>query len=85
VSGSLIELKRKSRMNDSLIVPWPNCEASNPAKNCEGEVHPARWALGYRTCIKCGTSTNPVRTVAIAYNKGPIMLILSSDIKDIGK
>ena len=72
-------------MTSQLITPWPECEATNPAKDCEGEVHPARWALGYRTCIKCGTEVRVVRTVAIAYNKGPVMLVLRSDIKDIGR
>jgi len=72
-------------MNDNQIVPWPECLATSPAKDCEGEVHPARWALGYRTCIKCGSLEHKIRTIAIAYNKGPVMLILPSDIKDIGK
>jgi hypothetical protein len=65
---------------------WPECQAKERAKDCEGEVNPARWVLGYRTCIKCGSpNLNQTRTVAPAYNKGPVMLIGRKDVKDIGR
>jgi len=63
---------------------WPACEARYKSEKCEGEVDPKRWALGYRTCIECG-SPSIKRTIAPAYNKGPVMLIGRKDIKDIGR
>lgn len=52
--------------------------------DCEEEVLPARYALGYRTCIYCG-SPDKVRTVGIAYNKGAYQLISLDDIESVGK
>lgn len=55
---------------------------TNPG--CDEEVHPARWALGYKTCIYCG-SPKKEYTVAIAYNKGAYQLISENDIQYIGR
>lgn len=51
---------------------------------CEEEVDPARHALGYRTCIYCGSS-NPTRTISIPYNKGAYQLITEEGLNDIGR
>lgn len=53
-------------------------------EDCEGSVAPARSALGYKTCLKCG-SPDPVRTVAPSFNKGPYQLIPLDCVKDIGR
>lgn len=43
---------------------------------CEEDVNPKRWELGYRTCLACGAVDASKETeeksqrVALAYNKG---------------
>lgn len=53
-------------------------------EECEGIVAQARYDLGYKTCLKCG-SPAPVRTVAPAFNKGGYQLIPRDCVKDIGR
>lgn len=53
-------------------------------EDCDREVPAARHALGYKTCLKCG-SPAPVRTVAPAFNKGGYQLIPRDCVKDIGR
>lgn len=51
---------------------------------CEEEIQPNRAALGYKTCIYCGSPINKY-TVAIPYNKGTYQLIPESEINCIGR
>lgn len=51
---------------------------------CEEDVAPQRHALGYKTCLFCGSKTQ-VRTIAVPYNKGAYQLVLEGDIQDLGK
>lgn len=51
---------------------------------CEEEVTPERYALGYRTCIYCGSPKQKF-TVAIAYNKGCYQVIPPSELRCIGR
>lgn len=67
-----------SEFNDDEV--WPLCTVPN----CTTEVHPKRWALGYRTCLPHGERPKQF-TVASAYNKGGLQLITHGDIKDIGR
>jgi len=53
-------------------------------EECEENVDPRRYALGYPTCMYCGSS-EPKRTIAIPYNKGAYQLIDRDMVKDIGK
>lgn len=54
------------------------------ARDCEEIVEPTRYALGYHTCIYCGSPPKKF-TVAIAANKGAYEVIPESQIKLIGR
>lgn len=59
---------------------WPICTIPN----CYDEVHPKRWALGYRTCLQHGAPPKEF-VVAQPFNKGGYQLISPADIKHIGR
>lgn len=59
---------------------WPICRT----KDCGEEVNPARWSLGYRTCLRCGSPRKEF-IVGQAYNKGGLQLITETDVKDMGR
>ena len=55
------------------------------------EVHPKRYALGYRVCLTCGEvnakmeSERKTRRVAIAYDKGGYQYITEdTDLEELG-
>lgn len=62
------------------LEPWPTC--SN--EGCDEEVNPKRVALGYTTCLTCGTPA-PRRIVDQAFNKGGLQLLSVDDIKSMGR
>lgn len=51
---------------------------------CGNWVPEERVALGYHTCIECGSPKEEF-TVAPAYNKGAYQLVSRRDVKDIGR
>ncbi len=51
---------------------------------CEELIAPERFALGYRTCIYCGSPPKKF-TVAIAANKGSYEVIPESQVHLIGR
>ncbi len=53
-------------------------------KICRRRIQERRAALGYATCVQCG-SARGVFTVAPAYNKGAYQVIGLNSIKDIGR
>ena len=53
-------------------------------KKCKSDYSDARRALGYQTCLFCG-SDKKFFTIAPSYNKGPYQVITKKNIKDIGK
>lgn len=57
----------------------PNIEPI--CQSCGKPYLKARFELGYKTCLDCG-SPAPIRTVAPAFNKGPLQLITNpNDLK----
>jgi len=55
------------------------------------EIAPARWALGYKTCLTCGEivakkeSERKSRRIAIAYDKGSYQYITeNTDLGELG-
>lgn len=67
-------------MSEDNTDDWPEC--TNP--DCGNEVNPKRWALGYRTCLKCGSPLKQF-PVASPYNKGGLQLITPSEVEFIGR
>jgi len=59
-----------------------NVMCSRP--DCEEIIDPRRVALGFNTCIYCGSPRKQF-TVAVAYNKGPYQLIPAEMVKHIGR
>ncbi len=54
------------------------------AEHCEELIDPRRVALGYLTCIYCGSPPRHF-TIAIAANKGAYEVIPDSQIHLIGR
>lgn len=54
------------------------------APDCEELIDPKRVALGYKTCIYCGSPRKQF-TVAIAANKGAYEVIPESQVHLIGR
>lgn len=67
-------------MKEEETEDWPECTK----EGCGNEVNPKRWALGYRTCLKCGSPLKQF-TVAPAYNKGGLQLISPDMLEHIGR
>jgi hypothetical protein len=51
---------------------------------CGEKFSEERAKLGFRTCLQHGEQRKQF-TVAPAYNKGPLMLITRSQVKNIGR
>jgi hypothetical protein len=54
-------------------------------KRCAGEIPPARYALGYRLCLRCGeaASRQCVRTVVPMHKSNYVMLTRKEDLVGI--
>lgn len=63
-----------------MVEEWPECIN----EDCDEEVNPKRVALGYHTCLKCG-SPAPTRIVDTAFNKGGLQLISQDDLLSMGR
>lgn len=50
--------------------------------DCEEDVHPKRFELGFTTCIYCG-SPEKKRTITIPYNKGSYQLITDDGLDEL--
>ena len=59
---------------------WQTCAN----EDCDEEVNPKRIALGYKTCLKCG-SPEPTRLVGQASNKSGYQLLAETDVKSMGR
>jgi len=51
---------------------------------CKEEVDPRRFAIGFTTCMWCG-SPEPKRTISIPYNKGTYQLITKAGLEEMRK
>ena len=51
---------------------------------CDEDVDPRRHAIGYTTCLYCG-SPDVKRTITIPYNKGTYQLITDDGLDELRK
>jgi len=62
-------------MSENGIIICSNTE-------CEEDVNPKRFELGFTTCIYCG-SPERKRTITIPYNKGAYQLITDDGLGEL--
>jgi len=60
---------------ESRSIPCSNID-------CREDIDPRRYALGFKTCIWCG-SDEPKRTISIPYNKGSYQLITEAGLDEL--
>lgn len=54
---------------------WPDC--TRQGEGCEGEVHPQRWILGYRWCLKCASPKKEYTVVEM--HKSNLVLVTNKE------
>ena len=60
-----------------MIEVWPLCK-------CGDEINPKRHALGYRTCLSCG-SPAPQRTVVPVHKSNYVLCTNPAELRGLGK